>query len=240
MKNKHMFFAVLSIALVPCLAFLLAGCSEKPTPQQKKVFSQKVADEKAELPNELPEIQAPQVPQLSGLPKEISALAAEKEIPQIEAKAEEATDEKQLAKPTAPVTNDNKVAKKTPSPKTYAYDPKGKIDPFLPWTAGAEEGSGSGNQVKKRVPRTPLEKVDLSQLKLVGVILSDSGNKALVEETTGKGFVITQGTYIGINGGKVSKILRDKVIVEEVVDYGISGTSVRTRELKLQKPPGEE
>lgn len=240
MKNKHMFFTVLSIAIVPCLLFLLTGCSEKSAPQQKKVFSQKIGDEKAELPNELPEIQTPQIPQLSGLPKEISALAAEKKIPPIEAKTEEAADEEKLAKPAAPVANDDKAVEKTPPSKTYAYDPKGKIDPFLPWTAGAEDASGSGNQVKRRIPRTPLEKVDLSQLKLVGVILSASGNKALVEETTGKGFVITQGTYIGINGGKVSKILKDKVIVEEVVNYGISGTSVLTRELKLQKPPGEE
>ena len=42
----------------------------------------------------------------------------------------------------------------------------------------------------RRVPRTPLERIDLSQLKLVAIIVSKSGNTALLEDATGKGYVI--------------------------------------------------
>ena len=62
---------------------------------------------------------------------------------------------------------------------------------------------------------TPLERIDLSQLKLVGIILASSGNRALVEESSGKGYVIKTGTYIGVNSGKVVKIRKEKVVVEE-------------------------
>ncbi|MBC2694593.1 MAG: hypothetical protein HF982_04820 [Desulfobacteraceae bacterium] len=93
---------------------------------------------------------------------------------------------------------------------------------------------------KKRIPLTPIEKVDLSQLKLVGIIFASSGNKALVEDASGKGFVIKKGTYIGINSGRVIKILKGSVVVEEEVQSILGKTSLVKRELKLQKPPGEE
>jgi type IV pilus assembly protein PilP len=82
--------------------------------------------------------------------------------------------------------------------------------------------------------------VDLSQLKLVGIIRAQSGNRALVQEASGKGYIVTKGTYIGIRCGRVSEIEKDKVIVEEE-DIDFSGEiTTRTRELKLQRPPGEE
>ena len=92
---------------------------------------------------------------------------------------------------------------------------------------------------KKRIPRTPLERIDLSQLKLVGIIMASSGNRALVEESSGKGYVIKKGTYIGINSGKVVKIKKEKVVVEEEFEDVFGKTKLRQREIKLPKPPGE-
>jgi Tfp pilus assembly protein PilP len=89
------------------------------------------------------------------------------------------------------------------------------------------------------VPRTELEKIDLSQLKLVGIILASNGNKALVEESNGKGYVIKKGTYIGTNTGKVVQIDNNKVIVaEEFEDYR-GNVVLKNTEIKLPKPPGE-
>lgn len=90
------------------------------------------------------------------------------------------------------------------------------------------------------IPRTPIEKVDLSQLKLVGIIFASGGNKALVEDASGKGFVIKKGTSIGIKSGRVIKILKGRVVVEEEAESILGKTSLVKRELKLQKPPGEE
>ncbi len=119
------------------------------------------------------------------------------------------------------------------------YNPKGKIDPFEPLFRDKPTVASLKKKRKKRTPRTPLEKIDLSQLKLVGIILASSGNRALVEESNGKGYVVKKGTYMGTNAGKVVKIEKDKVIVaEEYEDYR-GNVTLRNKELKLPKPPGE-
>ena len=48
------------------------------------------------------------------------------------------------------------------------------------------------------------------------------------------------GSYIGTNSGKVVQILRDKVIIEEEIENVLGNISLQKRELKLQKPLGEE
>ncbi len=119
------------------------------------------------------------------------------------------------------------------------YNPKGKIDPFEPLFRERPTVASVKQKREKRIPRTPLEKIDLSQLKLVGIILASSGNKALVEESNGKGYVIKKGTYVGTNAGKVVQIEKDKVIVAEEYEDVLGNVTLRNKELKLPKPPGE-
>ena len=117
-------------------------------------------------------------------------------------------------------------------------DPTGKTDPFEPLF---QEGPVLTKQKKrkKRLPQTPLERIDLSQLRLVGIILASSGNRALVEESSGKGYVIKKGTYIGTNAGKVVNIKKETVVVEEEFEDAYGKIATRKREIKLPKPPGE-
>ncbi len=119
------------------------------------------------------------------------------------------------------------------------YDPRGKIDPFEPLFKEEKVVTASKTKRKKRIPRTPLERIDLSQLKLVGIILAASGNRALVEEASGKGYVIKNGTFIGTNGGKIISIQKETVTVEEEFEDFSGKLLIRKRELKLPKPPGE-
>ena len=119
-----------------------------------------------------------------------------------------------------------------------AYEAKDKIDPFEPLVKEKPE-IVKKKKNKKRIPQTPLERIDLSQLKLVGIIMASSGNRALVEESSGKGYVIKKGTYIGINSGKVVNIKKEKVVVEEEFEDVFGKTKLRQREIKLPKPPGE-
>jgi type IV pilus assembly protein PilP len=122
------------------------------------------------------------------------------------------------------------------------YNPENKIDPFMPlFREGPKEEVEISQKVERerRVPRTPLERIDLSQLKLVGIIQSPSGNKGLVEEASGKGYIISRGSYIGTNGGRVVEIFKDRVIVEEEVDDVLGKLTLQKREFKLQKPFGE-
>jgi type IV pilus assembly protein PilP len=116
------------------------------------------------------------------------------------------------------------------------YIARGKIDPFEPLF---KDKPVFKKTKKKRIPRTPLEKLSLSQLKLVAIIRAPSGNKALVEESSGKGYVIKKGTYIGLNSGKIIKIEKNNIIIEEEIQNIQGNMEVRQIELKLQKPSGE-
>ena len=137
-------------------------------------------------------------------------------------------------KDTKPVT----ASKSLPDGSPPMYNPTGKIDPFEPLFRDKQAITKKSKKIK-RVPRTPLERIDLSQLKLVGIIVASSGNRALVEESTGKGYVIKAGTYIGTNGGKIVKIKKETVYVEERFEDVYGKIQSRNRELKLPKPPGE-
>ena len=119
------------------------------------------------------------------------------------------------------------------------YNPAGKIDPFAALFS-EDSGATGSKETKPKRPLTPLEQIDLSQLQLVAILQTQSGNKAMVEDATGKGYVLTPGTFIGINSGKVTKILKDVVIVEEETEDFLGKVTTNTRELKLQKPFGDE
>jgi type IV pilus assembly protein PilP len=122
-----------------------------------------------------------------------------------------------------------------------SYNPDGKIDPFIPLLKDEPQKVLPDTKTKKekREPTTPLERVDLSQLKLTAIIRTPSGFKAMVEEITGKGYIVSVGTYIGIHSGSVTNILKDRVIVEEEVEDALGAVSNRNTELKFQKPTGE-
>ena len=120
------------------------------------------------------------------------------------------------------------------------YSAQGRIDPFEPLFK-KKRGEAKVWKPKRgqRVPRTPLERIDLGQLKLVAIVEARSGNKAMVEESSGKGYVIEKGTFIGTNAGKVVSIDMNKVLVKEEFEDNMGNVKVRDTELKLLKPAGE-
>ena len=139
-----------------------------------------------------------------------------------------------------PVAASTKTAKKSKPVKTQKpYNPQGKLDPFEPLFKERPQITQVKRKIKKRTPRTPLEKIAISQLKLVGIVLAPSGNKALVQEASGKGYIIKKGTYIGLNSGKVVDIQKDNVIIKEEVEDVLGKVTVRKKEIRLPKPPGE-
>ena len=75
-------------------------------------------------------------------------------------------------------------------------------------------------EAEKKKPKTYLETLDISQLSLSAIVLTDKENWALVRDSKGDGHVIKVGTSIGIKGGQVITILKKEVIVREYdVDF---------------------
>ena len=81
---------------------------------------------------------------------------------------------------------------------------------------------------------TPLEKIDIGQLTLTGLIQAESGSRAILVDASGKGYVVKEGTYVGLNSGTVEKIESDRIVIVET--KGVRQSKIV---LKLQKPAGE-
>lgn len=123
------------------------------------------------------------------------------------------------------------------------YDPANRLNPFIPLFK-PEQGKESVVQPdkskrKKRMPQTPLERISLEQLQLRAVIRAPSGNRALVEDNSGKGYIIKNGTYIGLNSGIVTQINAESVVIEEEVENLMGELVLQNTEIKLQKQTGE-
>lgn len=89
------------------------------------------------------------------------------------------------------------------------YSGVGKRDPFRPFIID-----------NKRLQLTPLQKYELGQLKVAGVISGPTSPRAVVEDGGGMGYIVTIGTPMGPNGGVVTAILPGRIVVEEpVLDY---------------------
>ncbi len=116
------------------------------------------------------------------------------------------------------------AAKAAPAPKapppasaamaagpTYIYNPIGKRDPFRSPDLDLARASAVNNAACNE----PLCKFDLDQLTLVAVVSGDSDPVAMVQDPQGRGYILHRNTRIGRQGGKVTQILRDSVIVTE-------------------------
>jgi Tfp pilus assembly protein PilP len=88
------------------------------------------------------------------------------------------------------------------------YSSSGKRDPFqAPMKAQA-----------KRRPRenlSPLERYEIGQLNLVGVVWDLKDPRAMVEDAAGLGYIVRVGTPIGSNDGKIKEIKPAEVVIEE-------------------------
>ncbi|MGF1511561.1 MAG: pilus assembly protein PilP [Myxococcota bacterium] len=113
----------------------------------------------------------------------------------------------------------------------YAYSPIGKRDPFRNLFDQLEPD-------EREQELTDLQKFELDQLRLVGVVSRISTPYAMVEDPEGRGHTLVRGTLIGKNWGQVSLIKEDCVTVkEEYRDY--TGRKV-TNKTSLCLPKPEE
>ena len=215
-----------------CFSFLLIGCDQKaePPPKAKKI-TQKIiiADKEASKPQQPKKTETPKPGPIQETTEPLP-----KASPDVSKGKVDMTKERRVA-PGITTTEKNE-----PPKISNLYNPEGKLDPFAPLIKEKPVNLAvKHRKVVRRKPLTPLEKLDLSQLKLVAILRAQSGNKALVEEDSGKGYVIKKGTYIGTHSGKVAEILSDRIIIEEEVEDIYGKISIHKKEIKL-KPPGEE
>jgi len=105
-------------------------------------------------------------------------------------------------------------AKKPEQPESARYAPAGKRDPFRSLALKAKVSP------RQRENLSPLERYELGQLKLVGIVWDVQEPKAVVEDGAGLGYIVKVGTPIGPNNGKITAIKPTEVVIEEIyIDF---------------------
>ena len=114
----------------------------------------------------------------------------------------------------------------------YVYDSHDLPDPFQSIfhkkTGNAAPIVTADIKVTENVTKiSELQRFDLDELKLVGVIYGTTSNdrRALLKDPTGKTHTVRERDFVGKNSGRVSAIKKDRIIILEE-SYELSGKRI--------------
>jgi Tfp pilus assembly protein PilP len=114
----------------------------------------------------------------------------------------------------------------------FRYDPTGRRDPFRSFIVETLAQSDSDKT------RGPLEYFELSQLKLVAVIVSQENPHALVYDPSGKGYIVSVGTKIGKREGHIVAMSQSSMTVQETQEDVYGDMTARNIEMKIRHSEG--
>jgi len=127
----------------------------------------------------------------------------------------------------------------------YAYRADGRRDPFESLIKGTEivtaapKEEGPFVAVVEAGKFSPLERYDLEELRLVGIIDAGTSYRGLVEVADGKSYFLGSGTRVGRNGGVVSRVLEDRVVITETYRNPLGETRTKDVYLTFTKTGGD-
>ena len=116
-------------------------------------------------------------------------------------------------------------------PEDSVYRPKSERDPFKSFVATRTAATIHTSKAPR--VKTPLQRYSLDQLKVVGIIAGGIVSKALVEDDAGKGYVVSMGDAVGSEGGKITSIRKDRIIIESTYSDVLGNEKVRRITKKL-------
>ncbi len=125
----------------------------------------------------------------------------------------------------------------TPSDFTYVLE--NRADPFLPFISEKSTSVDLNEIVESEEPLTGMQLFEPGQLRLVALLRVGSRSAAMVEDFTGKGYVLREGMPIG-RRGVVKQIAADVVIIEEKARTRAGKEIVSTIEMALKKEEKKE
>ncbi|MDF1579434.1 MAG: pilus assembly protein PilP [Desulfuromonadales bacterium] len=100
----------------------------------------------------------------------------------------------------------------------YRYPRMDKRDPFKPLVEIKKKVQQAPVRESAAVPEdelTPLQKVDIERLRLLGIIVGKNAPRAMVDAPDGKSYILKKGTKVGKNNGEVVDIAAEVVLVRE-------------------------
>lgn len=125
------------------------------------------------------------------------------------ARLKEIIGDKPQVKAKVDLDDTSRLLRKTPEPEPSKHVRRANRDPFRPSSIQTRTVSPSRDNL------SPLERLELGQLKVVGIVWDVKEPKAMIEDAAGLGYTVLIGTPIGGSEGKVKAITRNQVVVEE-------------------------
>lgn len=132
--------------------------------------------------------------------------------------------------PAAPATAAAPPPSLAGAAEGYTYDPKSRRDPFQSLTRLVKID-------KTRLELPPLQRVQLSDLKLLGIMWGGYGYYGLVRTPDGKGYTVKEGMLMGTNNGVISTIT-DKAIIVSEPSIDVTGNK-STKDIEILLRPKE-
>jgi len=122
----------------------------------------------------------------------------------------------------------------------FEYILENRADPFVPFlTEKAATSSVDMNEVlDNNEPLSGMQLFEPGQLTLVALMKNGAEDIAMVEDFTGKGYVLTEGIKIG-RRGVIKDIASNSVIIEETAETR-AGKKIVTEIVMILKKEGEE
>jgi len=115
----------------------------------------------------------------------------------------------------------------------FSYDPTGLRDPFRSF-----EWEEKSRQALLGSDRGPLQQYDVNQMSLLAVIWNTGSARALVQDPSGKSYIIGTGTRIGKNEGRVTAINDNLVVVKETYVDFLGQETTKDIEMRIRLSEG--
>jgi len=172
------------------------------------------------LMGEAPPTTAPTAPQAP--PPVVGEATESDQAPPPKAPAEPAPSESVLAA---------KKAQENLTKEVFSYYTEGMLDPFIPFIVPASVAPGRppafeiGEEVETALepemqrPLTPLQKMSIGEIEkgLKAITWGELGRRALIEDSAGKGYIVSIGSPAGDKNGVVAQIFNDHVVIQQEV-----------------------
>lgn len=105
----------------------------------------------------------------------------------------------------------------------FVFIPVKALDPFVPFlsleTSAQLRSSEDEDDTQGGAPLTPLQKMTLSEIErgLRAITWGQMGTKAVIEDSAGRGYIVTIGTPAGEHSGVITQILSDHLVIQQEI-----------------------
>ncbi|MGV8050822.1 MAG: hypothetical protein AB2L21_10880 [Anaerolineaceae bacterium] len=134
----------------------------------------------------------------------------------------------------------------------FTYSPKDMLDPFVSFikpagrplhaTEGELDDTETDLLQEQMQPLTPLQKMSIPEIErgLSAITWGSLGRRAVIEDASGNGFIVSVGTPVGDRNGRIAEIYKDRLVIQQQYwDRKAKRMIPQNYVVKLRKEPGE-